>query len=154
MTIYPIAQGTLVNLAAFKARYDLENTVLEAPWVQDVPQEQFVQDFADWEPEIQALLDVRLTSALSLSRRSPHVPLPRRASLTRSSVCPCSVSSRLAAGRSILFSRSRASCTVGLSSLAMPYVPLPVFLGTHISTVLHTGPWDDALPGLWRWPGY
>jgi salicylate hydroxylase len=59
MTIYPIARGTFVNIAAFTARYDLENTVLDGPWVQDAPKEQFEQAFEDWEPEIQALLDVR-----------------------------------------------------------------------------------------------
>ena len=68
MTIYPIARGTLINFAAFTARYDLENTVLDAPWVQDVPREQFVSDFEHWEPEVQALLDVRRSSRPSLSR--------------------------------------------------------------------------------------
>ena len=63
MTIYPISRGTLVNFAAFTARYDLENTHLDAPWVQEVPREQFVQDFADWEPEIQAILSVRTTNS-------------------------------------------------------------------------------------------
>ena len=65
MTIYPIARGTLINFAAFTARYDLENTTLDAQWVQDVPRDQFVRDFDTWEPEVQTLLDVRAPIVLS-----------------------------------------------------------------------------------------
>lgn len=59
MTIYPIACGKLVNFAAFTACYERENTDFDGPSVEDVPRAQFVKDFESWEPEIQALLDVR-----------------------------------------------------------------------------------------------
>ena len=68
MTVYPIARGTLVNFAAFTARYDRENTALDGPAVVDVPRDAFLQDFAGWEPEVQALLDVRLLRSVGISR--------------------------------------------------------------------------------------
>ncbi|EMD39109.1 hypothetical protein CERSUDRAFT_104377 [Gelatoporia subvermispora B] len=56
ITVYPIAHGSLINLAAFSARYDLENTTLDAPWVQDVSRDELLRDFQGWEPEVQTLL--------------------------------------------------------------------------------------------------
>ena len=58
MTIYPIAGGKLINSAAFRSRYDHENTSFDGPWVQDVGRAEIMQDFAQWEPEVRALLDV------------------------------------------------------------------------------------------------
>ena len=77
MTIYPIARGTLVNIAAFTSRYDLEDTPLDGPSVVDVPREEFLQDFARWEPEVQALLDVRppCSSVLTVTPAA-HIALP------------------------------------------------------------------------------
>ncbi|THG99814.1 hypothetical protein EW026_g2629 [Hermanssonia centrifuga] len=57
MTVYPISRGTLINFAAFRSRYDLENSTLDGAWVQDVRREELLQDFDRWEPEVQALLD-------------------------------------------------------------------------------------------------
>lgn len=59
MTVYPMARGTLVNFAAFRAKYDLEHTTLEGPAVQHVSRDEFAQDFDGWEPEAQALIEVR-----------------------------------------------------------------------------------------------
>ena len=58
MTIYPIAGGRLINIAAFRSHYDHENTPFDGPWVQDVGSAEVTQDFAQWEPEVRALLDV------------------------------------------------------------------------------------------------
>ncbi|OBZ74163.1 Salicylate hydroxylase [Grifola frondosa] len=55
MTVYPISRGTIINFAAFRACYDLEHTTFDAPWVQDVPLDELFDDFARWEPEVQAL---------------------------------------------------------------------------------------------------
>ncbi|PCH44584.1 salicylate hydroxylase [Wolfiporia cocos MD-104 SS10] len=55
LTCYPIARGTIINFAAMRARYDLENTILDGPWIDDAPREELLQDFSRWEPEVQAL---------------------------------------------------------------------------------------------------
>ncbi|OCH96283.1 FAD/NAD(P)-binding domain-containing protein [Obba rivulosa] len=72
ITVYPIAHGTLINFAAFRARYDLENTTLDAPWVQDVPRDELLRDFHEWEPEVQALLQCVQTP----SRWAVHTSAP------------------------------------------------------------------------------
>ena len=56
--MYPIACGTLVNFAAFRSRYDKENTTFNGDWVQDVSREEFFTDFAGWEPEVHNLIQV------------------------------------------------------------------------------------------------
>ncbi|KAI0923676.1 hypothetical protein AcW1_006568 [Taiwanofungus camphoratus] len=56
LTVYPIARGTLINVAAMRSRYDLENSTLDGPWVQDALQQDMLNDFRQWEPEVQALL--------------------------------------------------------------------------------------------------
>ena len=60
MTVYPMARGTLVNFAAFRARYEMENTRLDAgsPMVTNVSKEEFRKDFEGWEDEVKALIDV------------------------------------------------------------------------------------------------
>ncbi|EKM50052.1 uncharacterized protein PHACADRAFT_264550 [Phanerochaete carnosa HHB-10118-sp] len=79
MTAYPIARGTLVNAAAFTVRWDLENTYLDAPWVVDAPRSEFSQEFADWEPEVQALFDC----VKSTSRWAVHTVIPLRSFVHR-----------------------------------------------------------------------
>ncbi|KAH9951129.1 salicylate hydroxylase [Amylocystis lapponica] len=56
LTVYPIARGTLINFAALRARYDLEDTRYSDTWVEDTPREELLRDFQHWEPEVQALL--------------------------------------------------------------------------------------------------
>lgn len=65
MTVYPMARGTLVNFAAFRARYERENTRLDAgtPMVSSVSKEEFREDFGDWEEEAKVLIDVRLNGS-------------------------------------------------------------------------------------------
>lgn len=60
LTVYPIARGRLINLAIFRARYDLENTPAppDGAWVKEVSRAEMAHEFAQWEPEVQALLDV------------------------------------------------------------------------------------------------
>ncbi len=58
ITVYPIQRGVMINLAAFRARYDLEYTTFKGPWVQDVPPSEVLHDFDDWEPEVRMLLQV------------------------------------------------------------------------------------------------
>ena len=62
MTVYPIAGGKLINVAAFRARYDLENSVRPPgeAWVQDATRDELTGDFANWEGEVKALLDVSI----------------------------------------------------------------------------------------------
>ena len=58
--MYPIAHGRLINVAAFRARYELESTPFDGPWVQDAPRAEMLRDFAGWEEEVRVLLEVRL----------------------------------------------------------------------------------------------
>ncbi|KAJ7625713.1 hypothetical protein FB45DRAFT_922131 [Roridomyces roridus] len=53
---YPISQGKMVNFVAFTCRNDLENTRFNGPWVGPSDKSQFIQTFAHWEPEVQALM--------------------------------------------------------------------------------------------------
>ena len=57
--MYPISRGAYINFAAFRARYDAENTTFSGSWVQDVPQSELLTDFEQWEPEVRALFQVR-----------------------------------------------------------------------------------------------
>ncbi|KAI0091616.1 hypothetical protein BDY19DRAFT_983890 [Irpex rosettiformis] len=59
MTVYPIARGTLVNFAAFRARYEMENSRLDAsvPMVNNVSKEEFKRDFEEWEEEARVLIE-------------------------------------------------------------------------------------------------
>lgn len=41
-----------------RSRYDLENSTLDGPWMQDALQQDMLNDFRQWEPEVQALLQV------------------------------------------------------------------------------------------------
>ncbi|KAI1796790.1 FAD/NAD(P)-binding domain-containing protein [Ganoderma leucocontextum] len=74
LTVYPIARGTLVNFAAFRSRYDRENSTFNGAWVQDVSTEEFFADFAGWEPEVQSLIQ----SVQKVNRWAIHTtsPLP------------------------------------------------------------------------------
>ena len=58
LTVYPISCGTLVNFAAFRSRYDKENTTFNGDWVQDVSREEFFADFSGWEPDVHNLIQV------------------------------------------------------------------------------------------------
>lgn len=55
---YPISKGKTINFVAFTLRHDLENTRYDGPWVGPGDKAQFAALFADWEPEVQALLHV------------------------------------------------------------------------------------------------
>ncbi|KAL7280677.1 hypothetical protein ACG7TL_005616 [Trametes sanguinea] len=55
LTVYPIARGSKINLAAMRAQYDREYTTFDQPWVQDVPVQDLLSEFDQWEPEVQAL---------------------------------------------------------------------------------------------------
>ena len=72
VTTYPIARGALVNVGAFTACYEREGTPFDAPWVQDVPRDALRADFAHWEPEVQALFDVRPPDRKSTRLNSSH----------------------------------------------------------------------------------
>lgn len=98
MTVYPMARGTLVNFAAFRARYERENTRLDAgvPMVSSVSKEEFREDFGEWEEEAKVLIDVRpFASTLFIGCLFSKVDL----------VVGCSVWIQRAAGRCIRLSR-------------------------------------------------
>ncbi|TFK32298.1 salicylate 1-monooxygenase [Crucibulum laeve] len=50
MIIYPVANGTLVNIAAFRAQLHLANTKFEGPWVTPADPEELLSVFEKWEP--------------------------------------------------------------------------------------------------------
>lgn len=53
-----MAHGKMINLVAFTSRHELEGTKFTGPWVCPTEKEEFLAAFRDWEPEVQALLDV------------------------------------------------------------------------------------------------
>jgi len=55
VTAYPLLHGQLINVAAFRTRYDLEGTPMKEPWVVDTTKDELAADFAGWEPEVQAM---------------------------------------------------------------------------------------------------
>lgn len=59
MTVYPMARGTMVNFAAFRADYAREDTTLDGPAVTPVSSDTFAGDFVGWEEEVRCLIDVR-----------------------------------------------------------------------------------------------
>ncbi|KAI0741323.1 FAD/NAD(P)-binding domain-containing protein [Daedaleopsis nitida] len=72
ITVYPMAHGKLINVAAFRARYDAEYTTYNGPWVHDAPQSEISADFDQWEPEVRALLQC----ADRVNRWAVHTTLP------------------------------------------------------------------------------
>jgi salicylate hydroxylase len=53
---YPIANGKMVNAAAFMCRHDLEGAPYGDQWVTTVEKDEFVDQFSHWEPEVQSLI--------------------------------------------------------------------------------------------------
>ncbi len=56
---YPIAKGKFVNFVAFKMQHDLEGTKFNGSWVCQTDKSECSGTFKNWEPEVQALMDVR-----------------------------------------------------------------------------------------------
>ncbi|KAF5349393.1 hypothetical protein D9758_015518 [Tetrapyrgos nigripes] len=54
---YPISGGKMINFVAFDIRHELENTKFNGPWVSTSNKSRFASRFADWEPEVQTLLE-------------------------------------------------------------------------------------------------
>jgi salicylate hydroxylase len=63
---YPISHGKMINFVAFSSRHNLENTTFSGPWVSPANKAEFTDTFTHWEPEVQALLDVRLDPSIIL----------------------------------------------------------------------------------------
>ncbi|KAI0732214.1 FAD/NAD(P)-binding domain-containing protein [Fomitopsis betulina] len=74
LTAYPLLPGGIINVAAFRARYDLEGTQMEGPWVVDTTKDELTADFDGWEPEVQAVFQC----ITKVSRWAVHTtePLP------------------------------------------------------------------------------
>ena len=60
LTAYPIARGTLVSVAAFVAQPRCEGAECDVPMVVEARGSEVARGFVGWEPEVQALLGVRL----------------------------------------------------------------------------------------------
>ena len=58
MIAYPISHGKFVNFVAFKAQHELEHTKFPGSWVCSTDKSEFASLFRNWEPEVQALVDV------------------------------------------------------------------------------------------------
>ena len=54
-----MANGRLINIAAFRAQYARANQKIDHAWVEDLPCENLMDDFAGWQPELLHLLKVR-----------------------------------------------------------------------------------------------
>ncbi|KAH9926901.1 uncharacterized protein B0H18DRAFT_1084856 [Fomitopsis serialis] len=63
VTAYPLLHGKIINVAAFRTRYDSEGAPMKEPWVVDTTKDELAADFAGWEPEVQAMF--QCTSKLS-----------------------------------------------------------------------------------------
>lgn len=55
-----MAHGKMINLVAFTSRHELEGTKFNGPWVCPTEKQEFLAAFRNWEPEVQALLDVSI----------------------------------------------------------------------------------------------
>lgn len=58
-----MAHGRLINIGAFRAQYQNQNQKIDHAWVQDLPCEMLMNDFAGWEPEVLHLLQVNILSS-------------------------------------------------------------------------------------------
>ncbi|TFK34050.1 hypothetical protein BDQ12DRAFT_700563 [Crucibulum laeve] len=56
VVVYPISSGSLINIGAFHAREELAGTPFQGPWVTNVEKDELLAVHADWEPELQAIL--------------------------------------------------------------------------------------------------
>ncbi|EAU87128.2 salicylate 1-monooxygenase [Coprinopsis cinerea okayama7 len=56
LIVYPIANGTMVNFAAFYHQPDKVGTVFEGPWVANVSNDELKAAYAGWEPSVQSWL--------------------------------------------------------------------------------------------------
>ena len=56
---YTIAQGKIVNVVAEVTDLEKENTPFEDEWVKPCPKKELLECFANWEPEVKVLLQVR-----------------------------------------------------------------------------------------------
>lgn len=63
VTSYSMAHGRLINIGAFRAQYQNQNQKIDHAWVQDLPCEMLMNDFAGWEPEVLHLLQVNILSS-------------------------------------------------------------------------------------------
>ncbi|KZT64400.1 salicylate hydroxylase [Daedalea quercina L-15889] len=74
LTAYPLLHGKIINVAAFKARYDLEGTTMKGPWVTEATKDEIAADFDGWEPEVKAIFQC----ITKVSRWAVHTtePLP------------------------------------------------------------------------------
>ena len=55
---YTIAQGKIVNVVAEMTDPEKENTPFESEWVTPCSKEELLDCFANWEPEVEELLQV------------------------------------------------------------------------------------------------
>ena len=56
---YPISRGKLVNFGTFISNIDREGELIDGPTVVEVTNDETIEPFADWEPEVKALLQVQ-----------------------------------------------------------------------------------------------
>lgn len=59
MILYPVANGTMMNIAAFRAQPELAHSHFEGPWVQPVQPDDVLSVFSDWEVQAKGWLEVR-----------------------------------------------------------------------------------------------
>ncbi|TFK53608.1 FAD/NAD-P-binding domain-containing protein [Heliocybe sulcata] len=53
---YSISQGSIVNVVTFASKPEREGTPYEGPWVTECSQQELLDCYADWEPEVVELL--------------------------------------------------------------------------------------------------
>ena len=85
LIVFPISRGAQVTVVAFTSEPSKEGTQYSAnekEWVASVPKEELLQAYAGWEPEVTALLEVRLylvsAHVLKLTCRAQCVDKPSK----------------------------------------------------------------------------
>lgn len=75
LAVYPISRGQLINVVAFVTIPQGAEKHLTYPgkWVQEATIEEMKEAYSGWEPEVQALLDVRIHYCFVLCDISDHL---------------------------------------------------------------------------------
>lgn len=61
MVSYAIANGNIINVVAMTSHPELEGSPYEGPWVTDCAQDELLQCFSGWEPEVTEMFKVCLS---------------------------------------------------------------------------------------------
>ncbi|GBE85786.1 6-methylsalicylic acid decarboxylase atA [Sparassis crispa] len=64
VVVFPISQGTMINVVVFISERELEGTVYNDPWVVPTATEEIIRKFAFWNSEVRSLLECSKNASL------------------------------------------------------------------------------------------